>query len=144
MKNQRETVKFCKFIYQFAELKRILPREIDSINKMMEQDERSRKVKSSFQKLQETKTKLDRAYENACGLLKAESVGSLSIFEKDNKEFSLKKQQTTTDSLNNVDRSKEEKNQWNEPTTANGLEGIFSHKDIPVTTLTKKTVSHGI
>ena len=89
LKDERESLKFCKIIYRFAELKRILSREIDTIDKLMEQDERSRKVKSSIQKLQETKTKPDRAYENACGMLKAESVGSLSTFEKDNK-ISLK------------------------------------------------------
>ena len=90
-------------------------------------------MKSSFQKLQETKTKLDRAYENACGMLKAEAVGSLSIFDKDIKEFSLKIQQATTDSLNYVDCSNGERNHWNQPTTSDRLEGIFSQKDIPVT-----------
>ena len=76
----------------------------------MQQDERSSKVKSTFEKLQETNTKLGRAYENDCGLLKMESVGSLSIFEKDSKAFSLKIQQVTKDSLNYVNRSNEERN----------------------------------
>ena len=99
----------------------------------MQKDKRSSKVKSSFQTLQETKTKLDRAYGNACGLLKMESVGSLSVFDKDITEISLKIQQATTDSLNFVDRSNEEKNHWNQLTTSDGLEGIFYQKDIPVT-----------
>ena len=109
LKDERELLKICKVVNQFAELKRNLSREIDTINNLMQQDERSSKVKSSFQKLQETKTKLDRTYENACGLLQAESVGSLSLFENYVKEFSLKTQQATTDSLNYVDRSNEEK-----------------------------------
>ena len=90
MKDEREIPKFCKIVDQFAELKRTLSCEIDTINNLMQQDERSSEVKSSFQKHQETKTKLDRAYENACGLVKAESVGSLPIFDKDIKNTRLK------------------------------------------------------
>ena len=133
LKDERELLKICKVVNQFAELKRNLSREIDTINNLMQQDERSSKVKSTFQKLQETKTKLDRTYENACGLLQAESVGSLPLFENYVKEFSLKTQQATTDSLNYVDRSNEEKNHWNLPMTSDEVEENNSRKDTPVT-----------
>ena len=51
----------------------------------------------------------------------------------DIKEFSVKIQEATTDSLNYLDRSNEEKNQWNLPTTSDGLEQIISRQGIPMT-----------
>ena len=105
LKDEGELLKFCKLIDRFAEMKRRLSREKDTINNLIQQDERSSKVKSSFQNLQEAKPKLNRAYENVCGLLSAESVGRLSIFDKDIKKFKLKIQQKTADSLNYVDWS---------------------------------------
>ena len=40
MKDEGELLKFCKFFDQFAELKRNLSRELDTINNMMQQDEK--------------------------------------------------------------------------------------------------------
>ena len=37
-----------------------------------------------------------------------------------------------------MDRSNEEENQWNQPTTSDGLDEVFSQKDIPVTSHDKK------
>ena len=94
---------------QVAEVKRNLSDEIDTINSLMKQKERSSKVKSSLRNLQEVKTKLDKAYENVCDLLKPEAPKGLSKLEKDIKEFGVKIQEATTVSLNYADRSNEEK-----------------------------------
>ena len=69
---------------QVVELKRNLSDEIDTIKNFMKLEERSSRVKSSFQKLQGVKKKLDKA----CGQLKTETVGSLSVIEKVIKDLS--------------------------------------------------------
>ena len=133
LKDERDLLKFCKSMDQFSELTQNLSSELDTINNLMKQEERSSKVKSSIQNLQEFKTKLDKVYESVCSQLKTESIGGLSRIEKDVREFSVRIQQATTDSLNYVDRLNEIKDHWNSPTTSDGLETDFSQKDIPVT-----------
>ena len=118
---------------QFSELTRNLSGELDTINNLMKQEEWSSKVKSSIQKLQDFKTTLDKVYESVRSQLKTESIGGFSMVEKDVREFSVRIQQATTDSLNYVDRLNEVKGHWNQPTTSDGLERDFSQKDIPVT-----------
>ena len=118
---------------QFSEMTRNLSSELDTNNNLMKHQERSSKVKSSLQKLQDFKTKLDKFYESVCSQLKLESIGELSMFEKDVREFSVKIQQATTGSLNYVDSLNEVKDHWNQRTTSYGLEEIISLKDIPVT-----------
>ena len=100
LKDERDLLKFCKSVDQFSEMTRNLSSELDTINNLMKQKERSSKVKSSIQKLQEFKTKLDKVYESVCSQLKTESIGELSMFEKEIRDFSVKIQQATTDSLN--------------------------------------------
>ena len=90
-------------------------------------------MKSSIQKLQEFKTKLDKVYESVGSQLKTESIGELSMFERNVRDFSVKIQQATTDSLNCVDRLNEVKDHWNQPITSDGLGENTSMKDIPVT-----------
>ena len=55
------------------------------------------------------------------------------MFEKEIREFSVKIQQATTDSLNYVDRLNEVKDHWNQPISSDGLGETTSMKDIPVT-----------
>ena len=93
---------------------RTLFSDLDTINTLMKQEEKSSKVKSSIQKHQEFKTKLNNIYESVCSQLKTESIGELSMFEKDVRGFSLKIQQATTASLNYCDRSIEVKDHWNQ------------------------------
>ena len=133
LKDEGDLLKFCKSMDQFSEMTRNLSSELDTINNLMKQEERSSKVKSSIQKLQEFKSKLDKVYESVCSQLKTESIGELSMFEKEIREFSVKIQQATTDSLNYVDRLNEVKDHWNQPISSDGLGETTSMKDIPVT-----------
>ena len=94
---------------QFSEKTRNLSSELDTINNLKKREKRSSEVKSSIQKLQEFKTKLDQVYESVCSQLKTESIGEFSMFKKDVREFSVKVQQATTDSLNYVGRLNEVK-----------------------------------
>ena len=55
------------------------------------------------------------------------------MFKKYVREFSVKVQQATTNSLNYVDRLTEVKDHWNQPITSDGLGETTSMKDIPVT-----------
>ena len=77
LKDERDLLKFCKSVDQFSEMTRNLSSELDTINNLMKQEERSSKVKSSIQNLQEFKTKLDKVYESVCRQLKPESIGEL-------------------------------------------------------------------
>ena len=106
--------------------------EIDSINNLTTQREKSSEVKSSFQKLQDAKTKTDRTYEIICDLLKPEARQGLSEIEKEFKGLSVKIQKATTDSVNYVDCSIK-KIPWNLPMTSDGLEDNNSRKDNPLT-----------
>ena len=133
LKDEGDLLKFCKSMDQFSEMTRNLSSELDTINNLMKQEERSSKVKSSIQKLQEFKSKLDKVYESVCSQLKTESIGELSMFEKEIRDFSVKIQQATTDSLNYVDRLNEVKDHWNQPISSDGLGETTSMKDIPVT-----------
>ena len=60
LKFERDLLKFCKTMDQIADLKRNLSGETDTINILMKQSDRSSKVKSSCQTLQEVKTNLDK------------------------------------------------------------------------------------
>ena len=133
LKDERDLLKFSKFVDQFFKKTRNLSCELYTINNLKKQEEKSGKVNSSIQKLSEFKTKLNKIYESVCRQLKRESTGVLTMFEKDVREFSVKIHQATTDSLNYVDRLNEVKDHSNQPTTSDGLEETISVKHIPVT-----------
>ena len=56
LKDERDLLKFCRSVDQVSEMTRNLSSELGTITNLMKQEERSSKVKSSIQKLQEFKT----------------------------------------------------------------------------------------
>ena len=82
LKDEGDLLKFCKSMDQFSEMTRNLSSELDTINNLMKQEERSSKVKSSIQKLQEFKSKLDKVYESVCSQLKTNQLESCQCLKR--------------------------------------------------------------